>query len=93
MRTPAAGRRPLLASRPLPFAALARVKEVLPTRRARLVMPSAPRPPASTTTKPGALDDSWLLKGTRQKFLDAFLATAKIEHIMPKVGWGGCPGS
>ena len=43
----------------------------------------------------GVLQDSWLLKGCRQKFLDAFLGAAKIEHIMPKVGalrWlGGWP--
>ncbi len=31
------------------------------------------------------LQDSWLLKDTRQKFLDALLGAAKIEHIMPKV--------
>jgi hypothetical protein len=49
--------------------------------------PNAPAPPPRGN-KPGfagSLQDSWLLRGTRQKFLDAFLAAAKIEHIMPKV--------
>jgi hypothetical protein len=30
-----------------------------------------------------------MFKGVRQKFIDALLGAAKIEHIMPKVGRGG----
>ena len=36
-------------------------------------------------TLAGVLQDSWLLKGARQKFLDGLLASARVEHIMPKV--------
>ncbi|KAI8469642.1 MAG: hypothetical protein J3K34DRAFT_276757 [Monoraphidium minutum] len=31
------------------------------------------------------LAESWLLDGCHQKFLDAFLGAAKMEHVMPKV--------
>lgn len=61
-----------------------------PERAARLLMRGSVkrqkpgnRPPRHAAA--GALNKSWLLKGTKQKFLDAFLASAKIEHIMPKV--------
>lgn len=32
------------------------------------------------------LSGSWLLAGTHTKFLDALLAAARVEHLMPKVG-------
>jgi hypothetical protein len=49
------------------------------------ILPAALRRRVLGCMYKGVLEDSWLLAGTHQKFVDAFLGAAKIEHVMPRV--------